>query len=690
MASRGSTRGSTTQATSALARWGFAASVFGLGALVTLAVFFTTRGRERSARAIELERRAADVTRAAQASFDVPLEVLRSVPALFEASEEVTRAEFRAFVSGALARYPWLYAVEWIPRVPGDQRAQYEARAVADGLVGYHFKQDAPSGPPEPADERPEYFPLYYMEPPNPIAIGLEETALPARKLALERARDRNATIMSSRLKLVQDQPGVASVIAFHPVYRRGEIPATVEARRESLRGLSAAVFRIAPVLDKALESFDLARLDVALLDVDDDPPTILYESRAGAAAEGARARDDNVIQIAGRRWAVRVTDRGGWAASAGLAGWPHLAIGLIASALAAAFAYAFQQATRLERQVHAVRRLGQYTLVALLGRGGMGTVYRAHHALLRRPTAIKLLDRADEVSLARFESEAQLTSALTHPNTVVVYDYGRSPDGVFYYAMEYIDGITLQELVDHDGPQPPRRVVHILAQVLGALGEAHRIGLVHRDVKPANIMLCRRGNIDDFVKVLDFGLAKDLSADARHDLSRSSIFVGTPLYLAPEVARREPIDGRTDLYGVGAVAYFLLTGKPVFEGANAVEVCAHHLSSAPEPPSERLGAPLPAGLEALVLRCLAKDAADRPASAEELAAALHALGLEPWTAEEARRWWADAGRRVERPAAQELGATGGHEDTLEIALHGVMPEPRKLKTRRAPFPPAP
>ena len=636
-----------------LTGWGLPAAIFVAGAGVSLAVSLMLGAREATARRAEFERRAAQVALAAQTSFDVPLEVLRSVPALFEASSEVERGEFRDFVKGALERYPWIYALEWIPRVPGPERGKYEAMAAADGFPGYHFKQDAPAGPPVRADPRPEYFPLFYMEPPNPIALGLEETVLAARRVALERARDQGTTIVTERLKLVQDDPAVVSVIAFHPVYRHGETPADVEARRRSLRGFAAVVFRIRPVVQNALRGTDLEALDVTLADADaSGEKALLYESRPGAwlSASGV-VSSEHIATIGGRRWAIRVADRAGFAQS-GAAGWPVLVIGLVSSALVAALAYAGLSMRRLRGQVQAARRLGQYTLVEKLGEGGMGTVYRAHHALLRRPTAIKLIHHREgrELARARFEREVQLMSALTHPNTVVVYDYGHTPEGVFYYAMEYIDGVTLEELVALDGAQPPERVVHLVRQICAALSEAHAIGLVHRDIKPANVMLCNRGGIPDFVKVLDFGLAKQLSAaESDTKLSQSATLLGTPHYMAPEaILGKGPVDERVDIYAVGAVAYFLLTGSLVFTGGTVVEICTKHLSIPPQPPSERLGRPVPSELEALVLRCLEKDPAKRPASAEELGRALGELDVGVWGAEQAQSFWREHGARIE------------------------------------------
>ena len=278
-----------------------------------------------------------------------------------------------------------------------------------------------------------------------------------------------------------------------------------------------------------------------------------------------------------------------------------------------------------------------------------MGVVYRARHAMLRRPTAVKLLkpDRVGEASLRRFEREVQLTAGLSHPNTVSVFDYGRTPDGIFYYAMEYLDGLTLEEVVGGDGPQPPARVAHVVRQVLGALAEAHGIGLVHRDVKPGNVILCDRGGVPDVAKVVDFGLVKEAEGDGDAGLSRDGALLGTRLYLAPEAIRSPAADARADLYSVGAVAYFLLAGRPVFEGRSVIEVCSQHLHAVPVPPSARLGRALPEGLEAWVLACLEKDPERRPSSAAEAAERLERAGAGEWTADDARTWWAGKGRAL-------------------------------------------
>jgi eukaryotic-like serine/threonine-protein kinase len=322
-----------------------------------------------------------------------------------------------------------------------------------------------------------------------------------------------------------------------------------------------------------------------------------------------------------------------------------------------------------LRKEVRDARRLGQYTLHEKLGAGAMGEVYRATHALLRRPAAIKLLppDKLGEESLARFEREVQLTALLTHPNTVRVFDYGRTPDRVFYYAMELLDGCSLDALVRATGAMPAGRVIHILEQCAGALSEAHGVGLIHRDVKPANILLTEQGGLPDVAKVVDFGLVKavasagiDGEAGTLPAVTGVDRLAGTPQYMAPEaIANPAAVDARTDLYALGAVGYFLLCGQEVFSGRTVFEVCSHHLQTDPVPPSGRLGRALPADLERLILACLAKAPADRPASARALRASLLACAdAGTWSEEAARAWWREHGAALQSrpPVHAELG----------------------------------
>jgi serine/threonine-protein kinase len=318
-----------------------------------------------------------------------------------------------------------------------------------------------------------------------------------------------------------------------------------------------------------------------------------------------------------------------------------------------------------LRRRVHEAMRLGQYTLGDKVGQGGMGIVYKATHSMLRRPTAVKLLlpERSADVDLARFEQEVQLTALLTHPNTVAIFDYGRTPEGIFYYAMEYLDGLALDEVVMRGGPMSPGRVIHVLRQVCGALAEAHAAGLVHRDIKPSNIVLCKRGGVSDVAKVVDFGLVKNRAAGADAQTSAPDAVAGTPQYLSPEAIRTpQRVDGRSDLYAVGCVAYFLLCGRDVFEAETVVEICSEHLTAIPERPSRKLGAPLPADIEDVVLRCLEKDPAQRLQTAAALEGALAACDdADTWTSDQALAWWSLHG------AAADHASSLAHAPTIPL-----------------------
>jgi hypothetical protein len=318
-----------------------------------------------------------------------------------------------------------------------------------------------------------------------------------------------------------------------------------------------------------------------------------------------------------------------------------------------------------LRAEVREARRLGQYVIEKKIGGGGMGEVYRARHGMMRRPSAIKLLraDQSGAASLARFEREVQLTARLTHPNTITIFDYGRTHDGVFYYAMELLDGATLQRIVAADGPQPPGRVVRILSMVCGALTEAHAIGLIHRDIKPANIMLCTQGGERDVVKLLDFGLVKEFQIGKDVKLTAESVVIGTPQYMAPEsILHPDSVDARGDIYSLGAVAYFLLAGVDVFDGKSAVEVCSQHLYQVPPTFAEK-GISVPADLEAVVLACLEKDPALRPQTAMELRGRLEACRVTPWDRDSALAWWR------EYPAADDDEVVLRSGDALTIAV---------------------
>lgn len=400
---------------------------------------------------------------------------------------------------------------------------------------------------------------------------------------------------------------------------------------------------------------------------------------------------------------------------------------------LAAISLYGGHKFEALRKKAFDAQQIGQYRLTRLLGKGAMGEVYLAHHRLLRRPCALKLIrpEQAGSADyIARFEREAQAMAQLAHPNTVEVYDFGTTEDGTFYYAMEYLPGMNLDALVRTYGPLPAGRVVHLLRQMCGALAEAHRQGLIHRDIKPGNIILCERGGVYDVVKLLDFGLvavargaaapeaelapaaeagtanragsappagaavaadAAPLSAELAVLHTHVGMLVGTPAYMSPEQVCGEAADPRSDLYSLGGVAYFLLTGRQPFERATLAEVCAAHVSE-PAPRVRAAGVQLPEPLEDLLQKCMAKERADRYASAEELDAALEQIPLETrWDSGAAAAWWraraAAAATSGSSPPSHFDQATDGSADTL--AAPGPASAPAVVSRQAAADPPA-
>jgi serine/threonine-protein kinase len=307
-----------------------------------------------------------------------------------------------------------------------------------------------------------------------------------------------------------------------------------------------------------------------------------------------------------------------------------------------------------LQQQAQEARQLGQYRLKKLLGAGGMGEVYLAEHTLLRRPCAVKLIlpeQTLDPANLQRFEREVRAMATLTHWNTVEVFDYGHADDGTFYYVMEYLPGKNLETLVARHGPLPPARAIHFLRQVCRALREAHGVGLLHRDIKPSNVIACERGGVYDVAKLLDFGLVHKtgLGQDAEKLTVVGSV-VGSPPFMSPEqAAGRDDVDRRSDIYSVGGVAYFLLTGQPPFAKQTAMEMMLAHAYEAPKPPSE-VRPDVPRDLEEVVLRCLSKKPEERFADADSLERALGACAdADGWTEDEAAAWWREA-RFDDRP----------------------------------------
>ncbi len=349
-----------------------------------------------------------------------------------------------------------------------------------------------------------------------------------------------------------------------------------------------------------------------------------------------------------------------------GLAAPPPLLViastfgGVVAAGLAA-WAAPSEVAHTLARPI-VDGQVGRYRLVSKIGVGGMGEVWRAEHDSLARPAALKLIrwqriadPSIEQEMLERFRKEAEVTAGLASPHTIVLYDFGVAEGGIIYYAMELLEGMSAYQLVERYGPIEEARCAFLLQQACHSLIEAHHAGLVHRDLKPENLFIAKLGRDEDFLKVLDFGLVKELDSDpndARGKRQRLQLTVagarpGTPGFMAPEqITGSAPIDQRADVYALGCVAYYLLTGAAVFHGKVAAQILFAHVSTEPDPPSTRVGRPLHAGLEAIVLTCLAKDPAARP-TMEQLGAALGQLVFErPWSQERARQWWGQAARQ--------------------------------------------
>jgi hypothetical protein len=461
--------------------------------------------------------------------------------------------------------------------------------------------------------------------------------------------------------------------------------PGSPAARRSALFGFVSAIFRVAPLVSRAVSGSaatagDVSGLGYILRDLEEPGSPTLAERPTNAAALSRRPGLELAAMPVGfadrHRWNLDVFALPGAFPTAKRGAIAAAIIGVLFSLVGLVIHTSVRTIIRLRRQMD---KVGPYRLVARLGHGAMGVVWEARHALLRRPTAIKLLapGAGGERAMARFEREVQLTAGLTHPSTIAIYDYGRTGESVFYYAMELLQGINLLQLVTFDGPLTPGRVVHLLRQACGALSEAHAAGLIHRDIKPANLMVCVYGGIPDFLKVLDFGLVKDLGTveaggsglganEGDAALSQDGTLLGTPLYMAPE-GMTDPgkIDVRADIFALGAVGYFLLTGHSPFPGRTAIEVFQRERMGPPIPLGQAARYPVPAPLEAAILSCLALRKDDRPPSAEALDGILEACAVEPaWTRETAKAWGRDRG-----PAALEAARAERQEGGRYLAV---------------------
>ncbi len=578
---------------------------------IFLAAYLFVRGQEAERRLFDQKAqqlRGAMVERLSQ-----PLESITALARFMEVSGGLTRQQFRLLAAPMLGRHHSVYAFEWLPFVREEHRADVEAEARAGGLTNYGIWETGPDGSRREAPKRPFYVPIHFMEPPGAGALGFDVASDPARRAIAEKARDTGQIVCSKPFQLVEDTgKDTTPVVALYaPVYVEGD-QATVAERRAALTGFALVIFRVAPLMESVAAQTDGRDIAYILRDADAPNAPTLAERPLRFSNLPRREGFEQKFpyEFVGRKWVLEAVPLPGrfepsWRPSIAAA-----VVGFLIGVIGLTLWIALRVILRLKRQRE---KVGPYRLVRRLGRGAMGVVWEARHALLRRPTAVKLLapGTEGERALARFEREVQLTAGLTHPSTIAIYDYGRTADGVFYYAMELLRGINLQQLVSFDGPLVPGRVVHLLRQACGALSEAHATGLIHRDIKPANLMACIYGGIPDFLKVLDFGLVKAIGAgdgampeggtgdEGDASLSQDGSLLGTPLYMAPEgMSDPTGVDARADIFALGAVGYFLLTGKAPFPGRTAIEVFKLERHGPPIPLAKASPVPVPEALD--------------------------------------------------------------------------------------------
>lgn len=588
--------------------------------------------RSRAAEYAAFAAGAATTAAAVEQSLRTPLEALHAVDAFTKAVPQNDRQQFAEFARPLLARNPSLAALEWAEFVNGDERAAFEARVSREIGAPFAIHEPDASGAMRPSPTRPRYVVLRRLEPHLESLDGLEVAFEPQRARFLEDALARRVTSASGRFRLVEDPPHVHSIAVYAPQFN-GPRPV----------GMSIALYRLRPLVDFALQASQHRATTMALIDSDprlDPADRTLYVTREGAEHPPRSAMVfDHEIQFGARRWTARISREREGHAALPLTAWAFGSLIAVAFAVAAG---ATRKVRSLQARNAALASLGQYSLEREIGSGGMGRVYLARHQLLRRPAAVKVIghEHASEDLLRRFDREARLTSELTHPNTVTVFDYGRTDNGEFYYVMEYIRGLSFYALVAEHGPLSPARMRHLLLQACEALAEAHDKGLVHRDLKPSNLMLCERGGIHDFVKVLDFGLVKP--ADVSTTTTDVDVVVGTPRYMAPEAfLAPSTVKGAADIYAIGCIAHFLLTGRDVFDERDDDALQEAHTLRAP-PSLASHGCDAPAELEAFVQKCLEKQPEKRFRSMRQLVMRLRELELGRWREADAARCWSD------------------------------------------------
>jgi len=643
-----------------------ALATFVAAAAITTILWLYARDKERDRRQLAFEVQVNSLADEIEFRVNSSVDVVRSAASLIAVSEAVSREEFRIFAQPILERHPHIVAVQWMPLVRDAEREALEARVRAEGFRTFRF-QERERGSVEmvAAGRRADYLPLLYMEPLISAILGFDiaVAAFPTSEDAAVRARSSGHSTVSKPLDFAVAEGAGPDVIYFKPVLRPlppapgQEVLASRSAPsdRGVFIGVAAVILRPNEVVKSVVADGESEGIRIELVDETDPGERIVLsggtEPEASATVGSAWSRS---IEFGGRLWTVHTTPLPGtvWVRGGGVKA--VLLVGLGISTLLALGSATIFQVTRLRKRMGEALELGQYSLGRLLGRGGMGVVYEAQHRLLARGAAIKLIrpealtesdgsTAAIQTAVARFEREARATAQLRSPNTIDIYDFGRTEGGELYYVMELLDGLDLSSLVERFGPVEQGRAIFLLRQVCHSLAEAHADGLVHRDIKPQNIYLCRRGLDYDVAKVLDFGLIRRFHGTTEEEqLTQTHMAVGTPAFIAPEMATGEPdVDARADIYSLGCVAYWLLAGRLVFEGKTASEVLTKHIRDVPVPPSAVTELEVSADLERVVLACLEKDPKDRPPTAHEVSMQLAACASAgDWDSERARRWW--------------------------------------------------
>lgn len=613
----------------------------GLAATGAWAAVSARRAREAAQR--EFEERSRALATHVEQSFRAPLEALYGIHALATAWPDVDQRRFELFAARLRERYPSLAALELFDVVPGAQRADFERRMSAQLGRPFSFKEPSAAAPGTMvvSPEREQHIVLTRLLPYRFDLHGLDITFDPLRREQARLAMVAGRPQATGKFRLVEDAEGVFSVAIYDPLYQSSVVPASPAERERQLRGFAIALYRLGPLMSAALAGTSFERSSVAL--IDSEPGLDAGQRLLFGSVEAENPTDfgfRHELQFSGRAWSL-VTSRAAPAALVGMT--PSLIVGCLGSVLLSLLVALWVSLNRSRKRFQALEALGPYTLLREIGSGGMGRVFEARHSLLRRRAAIKVIaqDAASEEQLRRFDLEATTTSELCHPNTVVVFDYGRTRRGDFYYAMEYVNGIDLERLVNQYGAQPAARVRHVLVQACGALAEAHGLGLVHRDIKPGNLMLAVNGGIFDFVKVLDFGLVRVTRGVAAGKSGPGSL-LGTPRFMAPESLASSQSGPRADLYALGCVAYFLLAGREPFVAKTDAAIATLHLTQAPASLLGRGRQDVTPAFEKVVLRCLAKNPEERYASAAQLMRALNDLDLPPWTQADAATFWAE------------------------------------------------